>query len=74
MNNIIYNDNDEAIGYYDDIVELYKQFMEERPEEQEDLQRELDEIKEWANYAELLVLSENNGMGFTCKPYQPNNN
>lgn len=74
MDNIIYNNKDEAIGYYNDIVKLYKQSMEERPEEQEDLQKELDEINEWANYTELLVLSENNGVGFTCKPYQPDNN
>ena len=72
MENLIYNDKDETIGYYKDIVKAYEKYINDYPDEAEDRQRELDEIKEWEHYTELLVLTECNGMGFLCKPYNPN--
>lgn len=74
--NVIYNNNDEAIGYYND---LYKTFTEEikRMLDGHDIEgakeqmEYLEELSELANYDGLIVLSMNNGMGFTAKPYAP---
>lgn len=74
--NTIFNDKDETLGYYKDIVALYQDLISgatERNdmEEVKDLAEQLDEINEFSEYEDLLVLSMNNGMGFTCKKYAP---
>ena len=74
-NNIIYNDKDEAIGYYSDLVKLYKGMIKERVDandydEAQSLMEQLKEIDEWTDNDGLLILSENNGMGFTCRQYK----
>ena len=76
MENTIYNDMDETIGYYSDIARGYKKLIKEAVdrdefEEAKDLMEQLDEINQWTDNDGLLVLSMNNGMGFTCRPYQP---
>lgn len=76
MDNTIYNDMDETIGYYSDIARGYKKLIKEAVErgdheEATDLREELAEIREYKEYDDLLILSMNNGMGFTCQPYQP---
>ena len=73
--NTIFNDMDETLGYYKDIVALYQDLISgatERNdmEEVKMLADELNEINEFKEYDGLLVLSENNGMGFTAKPYR----
>lgn len=73
--NVIYNDRDEAIGYYKDLDNLYKEAIvyatkQGDYEEVKSLTEQAGEIKEYKEYTELLVLSENNGMGFTVKPYK----
>lgn len=73
--NVIYNQNDEAIGYYSDLVKLYKDMIKERVdtneyEEVQNLLNQLQEIDEWTDNDGLLILSENNGMGFTCRQYK----
>ena len=73
--NVIYNDRDECLGYFDDLVELYKGMVKteldmENFEEVENLAKEMQEIKKYKDYTGLLVLSNNNGMGFTCKKYK----
>lgn len=73
--NIIFNDMDEGIGYYKDIVALYKDLIKDSvdnndTEEASMLIEQLEEINEHKDYSGLLILSENNGMGFTCKPYE----
>lgn len=75
MDNTIYNDMDETIGYYSDLARGYKKLIKETVEgddfdEAKDLMEQLEEINEWKEYDGLLVLSMNNGMGFTCKPYK----
>lgn len=73
--NVILNDRDESIGYYNDlyavfysvIVDALKSRNIETAKEQLEY---LDEMGDYANYEGLLVLSMNNGMGFTCKPYK----
>lgn len=75
MNNIITNDRDEVIGYYND---LYKMYVEEitnllngRNIEEAQLQLEnLNEMADLCNYDGLIVLSNNNGMGFTANKYE----
>ena len=73
--NVILNDMDESIGYYKDlyamfesvIVDALKNHDTETAQEQVGYLVELDEFKD---YDGLLVLSMNNGMGFTAKPYE----
>ena len=74
--NIIYNDMDESIGYYKDFVKLYKDLIKDATdkgdwEEIEYLVEQIKEIEDYREYNGLLILSENNGMGFTCNPYKP---
>lgn len=74
-NNIIFNDNDETIGYYKDlyamfsdvIVECLKNHDTETAQEQVEYLLELDAYKD---YDGLLILSMCNGMGFLAKPYE----
>lgn len=73
--NVILNDMDESIGYYKDlyamfesvIIDALKAHDTETAQEQVEYLMELDE---WKDYDGLLVLSMNNGMGFTAKPYE----
>lgn len=74
--NIIFNSMDESIGYYDDLykslADVAKQAIDDGDIELAKEQLEyLGELSEWDMYADLLVLSMNNGMGFTCNPYKP---
>lgn len=76
MDNTIFNDMDETIGYYSDLARGYKKLIKEAVErddyeEAKDLMEQLEEINEWTDCDGLLVLSMNNGMGFTCRQYQP---
>ena len=73
--NVIYNNDDETIGYYNDLYAMFYSIIDDalksRDVETAKEQLEyLDEMGEWANYEGLLVLSMNNGMGFTCKEYK----
>lgn len=74
--NIIFDNNTEdTIGFYSDLVRLYKTMIKDKIdlneyEEAKELTDELSEIDNWTDYDGLLVLSQNNGMGFTCKPYE----
>ena len=75
MGNTIYTDMDETIGFYKDLVKGYKEMINEAIEkddyeEAKDLMEQLVEIMEYSEYDDLLILSMNNGMGFTCKPYK----
>lgn len=75
MSNIIYNDKDEAIGFYNDLYKLYEGLIVDAVksrdiEEAKSLIGQLDEMGEYANCEGLLILSENNGMGFTCREYK----
>lgn len=74
-NNVILNDRDEVIGYYND---LYKMFVEDiitnlKGRNLEEAQSQLEnliEMSDLCNYDGLIILSENNGMGFTAKQYK----
>lgn len=75
MSNIIYNQNDEAIGYYSDLYKMFadevKRMLDGRYIEGAMEQMEyIDELSELANYDGLIIVSDNNGMGFTAKPYK----
>lgn len=77
--NIIYNDMDESIGYYKDFVKLYKDLIKDATdkgdwEEVEYLTDQIKDIEDFREFDGLLVLSENNGMGLTVRPYKENNN
>ena len=74
MENIIENANKEvALGYYEDFVKGYKKLIKEfvdknDTENAQYYTEELEEINEYRDFKGLLIVSENNGMGFTCKP------
>lgn len=73
--NVILNDMDESIGYYKDLyaslaevaIDALKEGDAETAYEQVGY---LVEMQDWQDHEGLLVLSMNNGMGFTCKPYE----
>lgn len=72
--NIIYNDKDESVGYYADLVECLKYSLELYLKENDfenagSVCENLAELAELKDYSELIVLSENNGMGFTARKY-----
>jgi hypothetical protein len=75
MDNIIYTSDDNAIGFYKDLVKAMKEETKKSVESGEYEQAQyncecLQEIEKYKDYDGLLVLSENNGMGFTCKKYK----
>lgn len=74
MNNIITNDRDEVIGYYNDLYNMYVEeitnLLKGRNIEEAQSQLEnLNEMAELCNYDGLIVLSDCNGMGFMAKEY-----
>lgn len=76
MDNTIYDCNTEnTLGFYTDLKNGYKELIQkaiERDdyEDADDMLEQLQEIEEYKDYEGLLVLSMNNGMGFTVRPYR----
>lgn len=76
MENCIYNSNDNiTIGYYQDLKAGLKKIVEDyikddNWEEAKDMADLLLDLNEWADNGNLLVLSDNNGMGYTIKEYE----
>ena len=74
--NVILNDMDESIGYYKDLYAMFADVIKgaldggdvDTAKEQIEY---LEEMEGYKDYEDLLVLSMNNGMGFTCRPYKP---
>lgn len=76
MNNIIETDRDEVIGFYNDLYKMYVEqitdLLKSRNIEEAQTQLEnLNEMADLCNYDGLIILSDNNGMGFTAKKYAP---
>lgn len=72
--NLINDGNDDMIGFYPDIKKYYNRIIKEYVDDGDlesagDMMAELKDVDEYKNYTGLLILSENNGMGFTCKKY-----
>lgn len=76
MFNTITNDDGDTLGFYKDLKTLLISEIEEElkhdnyeviGDDRRELLEELDRFKE---YEELLILSENNGMGYTVKTYR----
>lgn len=75
--NIITDDLDQKIGFYKDLKNMLKstmiqainddRYLEVITPEAVDL---LDDLEKFKSYDGLLVLSENNGMGYTITPYK----
>lgn len=76
MENCIYNSNDNStIGYYQDLKAGLKKIIEDyikddNWEEAKDMADLLLDLNAWADNGNLLVLSDNNGMGWTIKEYE----
>lgn len=76
MENCIYNDNNNnTIGYYKDIKAGLKKIIEDyikedNWEETKDMVELLQDLNERTDNGNLLVLSDNNGMGYTIKEYE----
>lgn len=76
--NVILNDMDESIGYYKDLYAMFESVIVDalKSKDTETAQEQIEyliELDEWKDYDGLLVLSMNNGMGFTAKPYENEN-
>lgn len=75
-NNIIYNDNNNnTIGYYKDLKAELKKIIEDyikedNWEEAKDMADLLLDLNAWTDNGNLLVLSDNNGMGYSIKEYE----
>lgn len=75
-NNVIYNDsNNNTIGYYKDLKAELKKIIEDyikedNWEEVKDMADLLLDLNAWADNENLLVLSDNNGMGYSIKEYK----
>lgn len=80
MENLIYDCNtDDVYGFYKDIKRFYigiiKEYLDNGDlESAESYIEELKEVNKYSEYDGLLVLSNNNGMGFTCNPYKKGDN
>lgn len=76
MENCIYNSNDNStIGYCKDLKAGLKEQAEEfiKSDDFEMAQEIADlllDLNAWADNENLLVLSDNNGMGYTIKEYE----
>lgn len=73
--NVIFNDMDESIGYYKDLYAMFESVIVDalKDHDTETAQEQvgyLIDLDEWKDYDGLLVLSMNNGFGFTAKPYE----
>lgn len=73
--NVIFNDMDESIGYYKDLYAMFVSVIEDALKKHDsELAQEqvgyLVELDEYKDYDGLLVLSDNNGMGYTIKEYE----
>lgn len=80
MENCIYNSNDNStIGYYKDLKAGLKKVIEDyikedNWEEAKDMADLLLDFNAWADNENLLVLSNNNGMGYSIKEYEKGDN
>lgn len=73
--NVILNDMDESIGYYKDLYAMFVSVIEDalKDHDTETAKEQIEylaELDDWRDYNDLLVLSMNNGFGFTAKPYK----
>lgn len=74
--NIIYNSyNNTQIGYQKDLVAYLKTCLDEYVKQDDwenakDLADLLLDFNAWADNENLLVLSDNNGMGYSIKEYE----
>lgn len=73
--NVILNDMEESIGYYKDLYAMFESVIIDalKDGDAETAQEQVGYLVEMQDYKDhdgLLVLSMNNGMGFTCKPYE----
>ena len=75
--NVITDDLEQKIGFYKDLKDMLKSAMIDAikadrylevitPEELE----LLDDLEKYKDFGGLLVLSDNNGMGYTITPYK----
>lgn len=75
MSNVITRDNGDIIGFYPDLRVEVKNIVEaysksEQWEEVKDMADLLLDLNGWADNENLLVISDNNGMGYTIKEYK----
>ena len=74
--NIIYNSyNNTHIGYQKDLVAYIKTCLEDYKKQEawesvKDIADLLLDLNEWVDNENLLVLSDNNGMGYSIKEYE----
>lgn len=76
MDNWIFNDNTEnTYGFYGgmkaELIAQLKEFTRDEDwEKVQEMTELLTDLEEWKESDNMLVLSENNGMGYTIKEYE----
>ena len=73
--NVIMNSMDDLIGYHKDIVAYITACLEDYVKDEDweqvkDMADLLLDLNGWYENENLLVLSENNGMGYTIREYK----
>lgn len=73
--NIIYDGDNNAYGFYNDLYKLFKEQIdveinERNIEQAKMLLEELDDLADLCNYGGIIKVTYNNGMGFTATPYK----
>lgn len=73
--NIIYDNDDNAYGFYPDVYKFYaeqiKTELENKNIEQaQTLIEELEDVEKLSEYGGIIKLTNNNGMGFSATPYK----
>lgn len=77
MINCIFDDNTNgSIGFYKDLksglIKQAKEFIDKGYyEDATETITILDDLKSYDNYNGLLLIHDNNGMGWTCEKYKP---
>lgn len=73
--NIIYDRDDNAYGFYSDVYRFYTEQINtelenKNLEQAELLMEDLKEVEKLSEYGGIIKLTNNNGMGFTATPYK----
>lgn len=73
--NLIFDNDDNAYGFYSDVYKFYTEqinteLKNKNIEQAQTLIEELEEVEKLSEYGGIIKLTDNNGMGFSAKPYK----
>lgn len=73
--NLIFDNNDNAYGFYPDVYKFYTEqinteLKNKNIEQAQLLVEELEDVEKLSEYGGIIKLTDNNGMGFSATPYK----